>query len=109
MPQFIADRDYKEYERIPVEDQAVGFTLRKYDIKDEGEYKNKTAEVVFARLEGNAIRYRLDGRDPTASEGLLLKAEESLMVIGSNNIGRFRAIAIGQPGALHVMYGLRGY
>jgi len=101
---YVQDRDYRDYESITVADTAIGFTASKIT-PSSGEVANKDAELAFCRLETANVRYRMDGTDPTSSEGVLLKADETVIIVGTSNVKRFRAIRTGSTsGVLKVMF-----
>lgn len=105
MDVFVQDRDYQDYETITVANSAIGFTASKIT-PSSGDYANKDAVVAFCRNETANIRYRLDGTDPDSSTGILLKSDETLILVGISNIKRFRAIRTGgTSGSLKVLYG----
>lgn len=56
-------------------------------------------------LESGEIRYRLDGVDPTATEGHILAMADTLVLEGVNTLRQFRAIKTGEnEGTLRVSY-----
>lgn len=98
----VDDYNFSGYESITVGNAAVGFTNSLYLPTD----KKIVANVVECRLESANIRYRLDGTNPTSTEGILLQAGEILILKGNNNITRFRAVKTGGvSGTIKVHYG----
>jgi len=94
--------DFIGYESITV-NTAIGFTVTTLVTSD---VPKQHAVTAFCRLETAQIRYRLDGTDPTTTEGILLEVGETLIVIGHMNLMRFRAIKTGTTnGVLKVQYG----
>lgn len=80
------------YESLSVGATAVGLTIP------------ARAEQAYGVLEDNAVRYRDDGTDPTADEGLLLPTG-SVVVICSPSLGRIKFISdTGAAGILKVAY-----
>jgi hypothetical protein len=71
------------YQSVTVAASAVGVTCSAADVR------------MFATLETAQVRYRIDGSDPTSSEGHVLNAGDSLVLTGYGNIAAFRAIRTG--------------
>jgi len=101
-PKFrLDDYSYEDYESITVGNTAVGFTAGK--IAPSG---NVNPVKAFCRLETAQVRFRMDGTDPTSSEGILLEVGETLEITGEKNLRNFRAIRTGSTsGVLKVHYG----
>ena len=57
-----------------------------------GPYKGMTAKAILIGVETNPIRIRLDGTAPTASNGLLLKADTYYTIVNAANIKGFACI-----------------
>ena len=76
------------YESITVADTAIGITSTLYSATS---YKALRAIVT---AETAQMRYRMDGSDPTASEGHLLNPFDALMLENSDQIAAFRAIRV---------------
>jgi hypothetical protein len=87
------------YESVTVADTAVGLTGSTYlvaGIKDA---------QAFLTLESGQIRWRIDGADPTASEGHLLDPGQTLTLYNLDYIRKFKAIRTGSTsGVLKVTY-----
>ena len=79
--------DINAYESIVVGDTAVGITSTL--ITPASQRKN---DACWISIEGGPIRFRCDGTDPTATEGHLVDAGETIDVDGHDNLVRFRAI-----------------
>ena len=75
------------YEQITVSTTAVGLTLPSNKVR-----------MAVAVVEDQAIRYRDDGTDPTATVGTLLKADNSVAICGSA-LGHFKVIRDGASDA----------
>lgn len=79
------------YESVAVAGTAIGFAA--------ATIRPSTTEPAVAfcsgRLETAQIRFRFDGTDPTASEGILLEVGEILDIRGATNIQRLRMIRTG--------------
>ena len=75
-----------QYETITVANTTIGFTASKI-----------TAPVSEAvcTLETAQIRFRVDGTDPTSSEGHLLETGQKWSSVNAVEIGNFRAIRTG--------------
>lgn len=77
------------YESITVANTAIGITSSVYTVS------GKNASKCVASLETAQIRVRLDGTNPTSSEGVLVEIGQSLTIDGFVNIKAFRAIRTG--------------
>lgn len=73
------------YESLTVADSAIGFTA--------ATATNAIRALVTA--ETAEMRFRYDGTDPTASEGHVIRAYETIALEGPQNISQFRAIRTG--------------
>lgn len=82
--------DAFDYESVTVATVAIGFTSGTY--KPSGASR---AMRVVCTIETAQIRYRMDGTDPTSSEGHILGDGDTLTVLGTRNIEDFRAIRTG--------------
>lgn len=88
------------YEAVTVAAAAVGFTTTYLDHATYGHCR-----AVFCTLETAQIRFRLDGTDPTSSEGHLLEAGQTLTLENPGDIKNFSAIRTGaNSGTLRVSY-----
>ena len=95
--------DAYAYEAITVGNTAIGITATLLQNSAATENVNhKGVFEVFLSVETNAIRYRIDGTDPTASEGHPLAAGDKLTVTGYNNIKRLRMIRQSADAAVKV-------
>lgn len=65
------------YESLTVADTAVGFTATIIQPTNEAAMTR-----CRGRVETAAIRYRFDGTDPTASEGVLVNANDVITIEG---------------------------
>lgn len=92
------------YESITVADSAIGLTASIITgITDI----TKTVKSVVCRLETAEIRFRVDGSDPTNTEGVLLEVGE-IVTLEGNDITQFKAIRTGgSSGVLKCTY--QGY
>lgn len=81
------------YESITVSTSAVGLTASKI-VPTSGPLR--PAFEAFLTLEPtNGIRYRLDGTDPTDTEGHPLAGGGTVTITGTNNLKNFRMIRSG--------------
>jgi hypothetical protein len=88
-----------DYESITVSTTAVGLTASKFNSYAAYEIK------AYMTLETAQIRWRLDGTNPTSSEGHLLEVGTNLTVEGYKNLSQFKAIRTGTTdGVLKVTY-----
>lgn len=89
-----------DFETITVADSAIGFTAAKLYPTGEAPCRR-----VMATLETAAVRYRMDGTDPTGDVGHLLNVADVLHVVGINDLLNFRAFRdTGSSGSLSVSY-----
>ena len=68
----------------------------------------ENAQAAYVTVETNSVRYRVDGVDPTATEGHLMPAtvgpETGLWIYGSMNVVRARFIRASADGTVKVTY-----
>lgn len=76
------------YESITVTDAAVGIGSGTLTYVMAG-------GACSGRLEDAQIRFRVDGTDPTAAEGVLLEIGDTITVTTLRNITQFKAIRTG--------------
>lgn len=89
-----------DYEAITVSTTAVGLTSTKVTPSDAANTPaHGKAFEVFISVETNGIRYRIDGTDPTASEGHPVASGEAITITGYNNIRRLKMIRSGAADA----------
>lgn len=76
-----------DYESITVSDSSIGLTIAK--LRPDG-----IAPPIsgLLSLEDAAIRYRLDGEDPTTLEGHVLASGDVLSLRGALALQQFRAV-----------------
>ena len=84
----------KDFESITVSTTAIGLTTAKAEAANE----------AYISLEDSAVRFRLDGVAPTASEGHKLNAGMDFKLNGQGQMAGFKAIAISGSGVLKVTY-----
>lgn len=82
------------FESITVSSTAIGFTTA----------TRVSATSALISVEDDNIRYRLDGTDPTASEGHLLYAGQTQIIEGWLAISQFKAIRVTSDAKLKVTY-----
>ena len=93
----IEEYDAYDKETITVSSSVVGFSSSKIT----------NCKIAFCTLDadGGAIRYWMDGSNPTSSEGHYVAAGGSFTISGNNNIRNFKAIRAGaDDGKLQVTY-----
>ena len=65
-------------------------------------------EIAFVTVESQAVRYRVDGGDPSTTVGIVLEAGDTLELSGQNEIGQFRVIRRdGSDATIRATYGRR--
>jgi hypothetical protein len=84
-----------DYEGKTISITAVGFTSAKIVPTDVG----YTALAVTVSVEDANIRVRIDGTDPTSSEGHLIEAGSIFYIYGTEDIIRARFIRAGTSDA----------
>lgn len=95
MPRVVVE-SFSDYEAITVAGTAVGLTASEISGHD----------LAFISLESGQIRFRLDGIEPTASEGHILEIGDVLELVGSDVLANFKAIRTGSDsGTLRCSYG----
>ncbi len=94
------------FETITVDNSVKTLTLANYDpetIKLSGDVVAEPSAQITA--EGGDMRYRLDGTDPTASIGHLLKTGDTLKLKDLILLKNFRIIRTGSvSGTLSITY-----
>jgi hypothetical protein len=84
------------YESITISEVAIGLTADTINPLISG-----AREVAaLCVLESAPIRYRIDGIDPTPTEGIPLKIGDELNLEGSDDLLKFRAIATSKESAV---------
>lgn len=94
-------------EKITVSNTAIGFTTVKIR-PTSGNFEGKSCVHAFFVLEGDDVRFRLDGDDPTSAVGLLLLKGQSLTLNNSDDIARFRAIRVSGDANFYANYKFDG-
>ena len=86
------------FESITVSSTALALT----------ENLSEVASLAFITVESQAVRYRIDGQDPTASVGHVIEAGGNLTLEGPWELDKFRVIRRDASDAtLRVTYGVR--
>ena len=75
------------YESIVVSSTPIGFTEGTFAASGAS-----PARAAFITVEDASCRYRIDGTDPTSSEGHLLSSGDDKTIEGLENLYNFRAI-----------------
>lgn len=91
-----------DFEQVAVSTAAVGLSAAKYQV---GAVAAGRAVIT---VDGDAIRYRIDGGDPTGSAGHVaddsVLASERIVLESFGAIVRFRAIRVTTDATLNVTY-----
>lgn len=82
------------YEKLTVSSTALALSASVYD----------RARSVLIRIESNAVRYRLDGEDPTATDGILMNIGDVLVLSDPLLLHNFRVIRVSEDAVLHAAY-----
>jgi hypothetical protein len=93
-----------EYEVLTVGAQVVGLSMEK--IKPQtGAYARLSARAALLSLEGGDLRFRIDGGQPSASNGHYFTSGDTLVLTGTQTLQKFLAIRMGEvSGTLRVTY-----
>jgi len=95
------------FEKITVADTVKTLTSSKYssDVLQASSGSNSVGPSVLITAEGGDMRYRLDGNNPTTTDGHLLSNGDVLKLKDYDDIQRFKAIRVGSvSGVLQVSY-----
>jgi len=57
-----------------------------------GTYAGMTARAALIGVETHPVRFRMDGTDPTATEGVILNKDNYYTIIGQLNVRNFHCI-----------------
>lgn len=100
MPVELGSASAYDYEKLTVGVAAVGLTAAKRTTNSP-----VGAKFVTLAVESNAIRYRADGTDPTATDGMPIAAGSTVEIKGKDSISRLKMIRSGGADAtVHVHY-----
>ena len=89
-----------DYESISITNTVTGLTEARY-LDSDGFY----AKRIVIAVETAQIRYRYDGGNPSASEGMPANPMDIIILKGSSNIKNFKAIRTGSTSAaLRIIY-----
>jgi len=92
-----------DYESKTVSTSVVSLTASKLEPSDA-----PPVDAVLITVETASIRVRLDGVDPTSTEGHLIAADEALLIRGINALRQFKAIrATTSDATIRISYYLR--
>lgn len=93
-----------DYETLTVGATAIGLSLSK--IKPaSGPYARMMARAVMVSSEGGDLRFRMDGGQPSASDGHYLVGGDALVMSGYQALMKFQAIRTGEANStLRVTY-----
>jgi hypothetical protein len=90
------------YESISVSTAAIGPTA--LTVHPDRDQNPRPAFEAFCTVETNSIRYRIDGTDPTASEGHVVAAGGTFTVTGTNNVKRLKMIRVSADAVVKITY-----
>ncbi len=92
------------YEVVSVGGTAVGFTVTKYN-PPSGPYAKMYAQAVLLSVEDADLRFRLDGGNPSGTDGHQMSNGDNVILTGTQAIKQFRAAKTGDTNAtLRVTY-----
>ena len=98
------DRETGGFEEITISTTAKGFTESKLK-PTTGTYAGKKCSEIFFVMNGANIRYKLNGDDPTTTEGVPMLTGQNLTLRNEKDIANFRAVRDDAVDAkLHVLY-----
>lgn len=84
------------FEKITVGSTPAGLTQA--NLKTDGQI------IVFITCEQASIRFRVDGADPTSTDGHILSAGNTLTLETYEVASKFKAISLGTQSILQVTY-----
>lgn len=87
-------------ESITVSNVAIGFTSATINPPT---IEDTPFRAVFV-VEGDEIRFRVDGGDPTASIGLLAKVGATVTISGEHDVENFKAIRVTTDAIIQPQY-----
>lgn len=93
-----------DYESITVPTGVVGFTATKIK-PTSGLYSGIEADFAMVTVESNSIRYRLDGIDPSSSEGHLTAASDGFELHSATLIRNFKTTRVTSDATIKCTYG----
>ncbi len=92
------------FETLVVTDAVVSLSPEKLN-PVMGTFANIKARAAQVTLEDGDIRFRLDGSDPSSTEGHRFPAATALSIVGTQTLRQFRAVRSGTVnGTLRVTY-----
>lgn len=98
MPAAAKSTEAYAYESITVSTAAIGLTSTKI-VPTAGSLR-PAFEAYITVEPTNGLRYRLDGTDPTSSEGHALAGGGSMTITGTKNLQKLRLIRSGATDAV---------
>jgi hypothetical protein len=90
----------KAFETLTIRGTAVPLTSSIYDSPTTREHANRAMVTV----ETSALRYRVDGNDPTASVGILAYVGDVIVLEDFNEIRLFKAVKVTDDSTITVDY-----
>lgn len=97
-PGLFASEAY-DYESITVAGTAIGLTSSKLAPSSSG-----LPTRVYISVETASVRFRMDGTDPTSTEGHILNAGDSRTISGFINLKRLKFIRTSASAVVKVTY-----
>jgi len=94
-------RKTADFGSLTVSSSTVSFPLDKIN-PTSGPVAGQKCKEIFCTLEGDQIRFTLDGTDP--STGHLLNVGDSLIIENKDDIKNFKAIRVTDDATLRVSY-----
>lgn len=92
------------FEKLTVSNTSKALTSTVYFVQSATNAPNKIADFATISVEGDQIRYRLDGTAPDSTTGHLLGIGDVLTLSSANDIRNFRAIRVTADATIQVSY-----
>jgi hypothetical protein len=91
-----------DYESIAVSTVVKTFTSSKI-LRDSSIGRIKASKAVF-RVEGDAIRFTIDGTTPAAATGMLAAVDDIVTIEGEEDVASFKAIRVTTNATIKPIY-----
>lgn len=91
------------FETITVSSSSIGFTAATIKTFREGGTARRAVRALLT-VEGDKIRFRMDGSAPTSTVGHILEVGDNFVVEGDQNIENFRMIRATTDATVQVSY-----
>lgn len=93
------------HESVTVTNASIGLTATKYFVQSAGtNARGKVANEALISVEGDQVRYTVDGTVPTIAIGHRANVDDVIRLVGYDAIRLFRAIRITTDATLKVTY-----